>query len=83
MCREIKKAVRKMLMNISGEMNKTKRTTDREIGQKLGISKTVYSNIINEKTMPGIVLWYKIVCMHREIIGDEETNLIINNIHEV
>lgn len=80
MCKEIKQATSKMLRNISGEMNKVKRTRDKEIAQELGISKTVYSNLVNEKTKPGIILWYKIINLHREKVNNEETNKIIENI---
>lgn len=83
MCKEIKQATSKMLRNISGEMNRKKRTSDKEIATLLGISKTVYSNLINEKTKPGIVLWYKIICLHREKVNIEETNKIIENVNAV
>lgn len=83
MCKEIKEATAKMLRNISGEMNKVKRTSDKEIAEMLGISKTVYSNLLNKKSMPGIILWYKIICLHREKVNNKETNQIIENVNTV
>lgn len=81
MCREIKQATSKMLRSIHATKSKEKRTFDWEIAKILGVSKTVYSNLINEKTTPGIMLWYKIINLHREVIGIEETNKIIENVH--
>lgn len=82
MCREIKHATSRMLRNIFGAMQTgNKRIYDKDIAKLLEVSKTIYSNLLNEKTTPGIMLWYRIINLHREKVGIEKTNEIIENVH--
>lgn len=80
MHKEIREATAQMLRNISGELQKTKRTNDKEIAERLGVSKTIYSNWRNRHSTPGIIQWYNIITLHREILGDKLTNEIIENV---
>lgn len=74
-----------MLWNIERRNNRNKleegkRGYDKQIAEKLNITKTSYSRLRTGVTEPKIMTWFKIVNLHKEMIGIGITDSIIEQI---
>ena len=81
----IKEATKTMLWNIethhTRQMNeKGIRSKDKQIAEMLMITPASYSRLRTGVTEPKIMTWFKIVKLHRLLVGARETDIIMEEI---
>lgn len=76
----IKEATQKMLIDIRYAYNREKRTSDKEIAKIIGITPATLSRLYTKVTMPKIMTWQRIINIHRNCMGLNRTEYIINQI---
>lgn len=78
----IKDCTAQMLIDIRCAYNKEKRTSDKEIAKKLGITPASFSRLYTKLTMPKIMTWQKIIKLHTQCIGIQRNTELLKRIND-
>lgn len=77
---KIKDITSQAIIDIRCEMNRYKRTTDKEIAKELEITPASLSRLYNKTTTPHILTWWKIITMHAKYCGMQRNTELLSKL---